>query len=164
MASDRNGANLGFESQLWAAADKLRGVPLTPSTLAGGKNNISSPSMGEGKGGGEYKDIPGFCKSATTEEIRSHGYVLTFGRYVGAEEAEDDGVPFEEKMAELAVQLKDQFTESTRRQKKSSDTARPSGKALLSSRNALFSRRMSSLNWCKPSEKMSQVYEMCLVR
>lgn len=42
------------------------------------------------KSSGEYKDIPGFCKSATTEEIREHGYVLTPGRYVGAAEVEDD--------------------------------------------------------------------------
>jgi len=39
----------------------------------------------------EYKDIPGFCKSATTDEIRDHSYVLTPGRYVGAAEIEDDG-------------------------------------------------------------------------
>lgn len=64
------------------------------------------------KDAGEYKDVPGFCKSATTEEIRSHGYVLTPGRYVGAEEAEDDGVSFEEKMAELSGRLYKQMSES----------------------------------------------------
>lgn len=53
----------------------------------------------------KYEDIPGFCKSATLEEIRTHGHVLTPGRYVGAEEAADDGVPFEEKMAKLTGEL-----------------------------------------------------------
>jgi type I restriction enzyme M protein len=43
--------------------------------------------------------VPGFCKAAKLEEIRKHGYVLTRGRYVGAEAVEDDGEPFEEKMA-----------------------------------------------------------------
>jgi type I restriction enzyme M protein len=63
-------------------------------------------------GGGEgYKDIPGFCKSATIEEIRSHGYVLTPGRYVGAEEVEDDGEPFAEKMKRLTAQLQEQMAE-----------------------------------------------------
>ena len=61
---------------------------------------------------GEYKDVPGFCKSATTDEIREHGYVLTPGRYVGADEIEDDGVPFEEKMAELSATLYEQFAEA----------------------------------------------------
>jgi len=65
-------------------------------------------------GAGEYKDIPGFCKSATTEEIAAHGYVLTPGRYVGAEEIEDDGEPFEEKMARLTAKLEEQFRESAR--------------------------------------------------
>lgn len=59
--------------------------------------------------GGEYSDIPGFCKAATLEEVRANNYVLMPGRYVGTEEAEDDGVPFEEKMAELTAQLADQF-------------------------------------------------------
>ena len=49
------------------------------------------------KGAGKYEDTPGFCKSATLDEIRSHGHVLTPGRYVGAEEIEDDGEPFERK-------------------------------------------------------------------
>ena len=59
--------------------------------------------------GDEYADIPGFCKAATLEEIRANNYVLMPGRYVGTEEAEDDGVPFEEKMVELTAQLADQF-------------------------------------------------------
>ncbi len=62
--------------------------------------------------GGEYEDKPGWWKSATLEEIKGHGHVLTPGRYVGAEAVEDDGVPFEEKMAELTVQLYEQFDKS----------------------------------------------------
>ncbi len=63
---------------------------------------------------GEYEDVPGFCKSATLEEIRKHGFVLTPGRYVGAAEVEDDGEPFEEKMQRLTVQLYEQFEEGER--------------------------------------------------
>ena len=66
------------------------------------------------KGAGTYHDIPGFCKSATTEEIAAHGYVLTPGRYVGAEEIEDDGEPFAQKMARLTAKLEEQFKESAR--------------------------------------------------
>ena len=62
----------------------------------------------------EYEDIPGFCKGSNIEEIKGHGYVLTPGRYVGAEETEDDGVPFEEKMEELTQKLFEQFEESHR--------------------------------------------------
>ena len=58
--------------------------------------------------------MPGFCKSATTDEIKGHGYVLTPGRYVGMEEIEDDGIPFEEKMAELSATLYEQFAEAHR--------------------------------------------------
>lgn len=61
---------------------------------------------------GTYVDVPGFCKSATLEEIQSHGYVLTPGRYVGAEEAEDDDEPFKEKMQRLTQKLERQFKES----------------------------------------------------
>lgn len=53
---------------------------------------------------GEYADIAGFCKSASMDEIRKHGHVLTPGRYVGATEQEDDDEPFEEKMLRLYAQ------------------------------------------------------------
>ncbi|WP_292594988.1 type I restriction-modification system subunit M [Mesotoga sp. UBA5847] len=66
------------------------------------------------KDAGEYQDVQGFCKSATTDEIKGHGYVLTPGRYVGMEEIEDDGIPFEEKMAELSATLYEQFAEAHR--------------------------------------------------
>jgi type I restriction enzyme M protein len=61
-----------------------------------------------------YSDIPGFCKSATLQEIATHSYVLTPGRYVGAEDIEDDGEPFDEKMARLTGELSGQFAESTK--------------------------------------------------
>lgn len=60
---------------------------------------------------GKYEDKPGFCKAATLEEIKTHQYVLTPGRYVGAAELEDDGIPFEEKMAELSATLYEQMQE-----------------------------------------------------
>ncbi len=66
------------------------------------------------KEAGDYADVPGFCKSATLEEIRKHGYVLTPGRYVGAAPQEDDGEPFEEKMQRLVAQLCEQQAEAAR--------------------------------------------------
>jgi type I restriction-modification system DNA methylase subunit len=69
----------------------------------------------EGKGEGViYKDIPGFCMSATLEEIRARGHVLTPGRYIGAEDIEDDGEPFDQKMKRLTAKLEEQFRESAR--------------------------------------------------
>lgn len=62
--------------------------------------------------GKKYEDVPGFCKSATLEEIAAHGHVLTPGRYVGAAEVEDDGEPFEEKMQRLTAELREQFQKS----------------------------------------------------
>ena len=63
--------------------------------------------LGEG-----YTDVPGFCKSASLEEIRSHGHVLTPGRYVGAEAAEEDETPFADRFAALQEQLEAQFAEA----------------------------------------------------
>lgn len=62
--------------------------------------------------GGDYEDKPGWWKSATLEDIQGHGFVLTPGRYVDAEEVEDDGVPFEEKMKVLSARLHEQFDQA----------------------------------------------------
>ena len=53
----------------------------------------------------EYKDIAGFCKAVKLEEIRKQGHILTPGRYVGAEEEEEDEEAFEEKMKRLTAEL-----------------------------------------------------------
>lgn len=58
---------------------------------------------------GEYEDVSGFSKAATIEEVRKKNWVLMPGMYVGAEEVEDDGIPFEERMVELAQTLSNQF-------------------------------------------------------
>lgn len=66
------------------------------------------------KGAGDYADVPGFCKAAKLDDIRKHGHLLTPGRYVGAEAVDDDGEPFEEKMARLAATLREQQAEAAR--------------------------------------------------
>ena len=62
----------------------------------------------------DYADIPGFCKSATLQDIRQHDYVLTPGRYVGAAAQEDDGEPFAEKMQRLSALWREQRAEGQR--------------------------------------------------
>lgn len=61
---------------------------------------------------GEYKDVPGFCKTVTLDEIRKNGLVLTPGRYVGVPEEEDDGVPFGDKLQKLNTELKQYFVQN----------------------------------------------------
>lgn len=60
----------------------------------------------------EYKDILGFCKEATLEDIRENDHILTPGRYVGFEEVEEDFEVFEEKMKKLTKELSKSFEES----------------------------------------------------
>lgn len=76
---------------------------------------------------GEYEDVPGFCKSATLNEIASHSYVLTPGRYVGAAAAEDEDEPFDEKMARLTVLLEEQFAESAQLEEEIRESLRSVG-------------------------------------
>ena len=64
--------------------------------------------------GNGYEDVLGFCYSASLDDIKKHDFVLTPGRYVGAEEQEDDGEPFAEKIARLTGLLGEQFAESER--------------------------------------------------
>ena len=68
---------------------------------------------GEARPGAEmaaYADVPGFCRSVPLAEIAQHGHVLTPGRYVGAEEVEDDDEAFAEKMQKLTQKLGEQMT------------------------------------------------------
>lgn len=60
----------------------------------------------------QYEDIAGYCKSSTIDEIKANDYVLTPGRYVGAAEIEDDGIPFETKMRELSQTLYSQMNQA----------------------------------------------------
>lgn len=62
----------------------------------------------------KYKDIKGFCKSASLSEINKHNFVLTPGRYVGIPDEEDDGIPFNEKMTSLTEELKGLISEGNR--------------------------------------------------
>lgn len=86
----------------------------TPDDIARITNTFHAWQMGADDNGNAYHDIAGFCKSASLEDITKHDFVLTPGRYVGAEEQEDDGEPFAEKMARLTAQLQEQFAESAR--------------------------------------------------
>jgi len=61
---------------------------------------------------GTLEDVKGFCAVVDTEKIAEQDYILTPGRYVGVEEQEDDGEPFEEKMARLTSELSDLFKQS----------------------------------------------------
>jgi type I restriction enzyme M protein len=61
---------------------------------------------------GKYEDVKGFCKASKLDEIRKHEHILTPGRYVGAEEAEEDAESFEEKMKRLTGELSEQFKKS----------------------------------------------------
>ena len=74
------------------------------------------PPLGEGRGGGlpataptAYEDIPGYCRSVKLAEIAQHGHVLTPGRYVGAEEVEDNDADFATKMQLLTEKLGEQM-------------------------------------------------------
>jgi len=61
---------------------------------------------------GTLEDVKGFCSAVKTEEIAKQDFILTPGRYVGIEEQEDDGEPFEEKMTRLTGELSDMFKRS----------------------------------------------------
>lgn len=58
-----------------------------------------------------YEDVPGFCFSASYDDVKKHGFILTPGRYVGAEEIEEDDEPFADKIDRLTEQLVEQIAE-----------------------------------------------------
>jgi type I restriction enzyme M protein len=95
--------------QAWKSKDGRAGSPLP---AAGGKT-----SERRAQSDAPYQDEPGFCKSVKLEEISTHDYVLTPGRYVGAADVEDDGEPVDQKMKRLTATLEEQFAESAKLEK-----------------------------------------------
>ena len=61
---------------------------------------------------GTLEEVKGFCAIADIQDIAKQDYILTPGRYVGIEEVEDDGEPFEQKMSRLTSELSDMFAKS----------------------------------------------------
>ncbi len=114
---DRRGETLFIDARkLGTLVDRVR-RELTPDDIAriagtyhAWRGDPPSPEASADA----YGDVAGFCKSATLDDIREHGQVLTPGRYVGAEAAEDDGEPFDEKMKRLTAALREQQAEGTR--------------------------------------------------
>ncbi|MEI6799707.1 MAG: class I SAM-dependent DNA methyltransferase [Pseudomonadota bacterium] len=101
---DRRGQVLFIDARkLGVMVDRTR-KEFTEADMAQIAETYHAWRLGEG-----YADIAGFCKSASLEEIRSHGHVLTPGRYVGAEAAEEDDVPFIDRFTALQEKLDEQF-------------------------------------------------------
>ena len=112
----------------WKAHDEKKQIPNSPNTSRHPRDRACPREGGDGnpaphetsischpREGGDpvlYEDIPGFCRSATLEDIKANDYVLTPGRYVGAADIEDDGIAFEEKMRELSQTLFAQMKEA----------------------------------------------------
>lgn len=108
---DRHGETLFIDAhEMGAIVDRVH-RELTEDDIA--KIAGTYHSWRGDKGAEKYGDVPGFCKAAKLDDIRNHGHVLTPGRYVGAEEVEDDGEPFEEKMRRLTTTLRAQQKEAT---------------------------------------------------
>jgi type I restriction enzyme M protein len=101
---DRRGQTLFIDARKMGVMKDRVHRELTDEDVAKIAGTYHTWQQGEG-----YADIAGYCKSATMDEIRAHGHVLTPGRYVGAVDVEDNDEPFEEKMARLTAQLEKQF-------------------------------------------------------
>lgn len=105
---DRTGKTLFIDARNMGEMIDRRHRVLTDKEI----NKIASTYHAYRGENGEYKDIPGFCKEATTEDMKENDYILTPGRYVGFEEVEEDLEVFEEKMEKLTQELSESFKES----------------------------------------------------
>ena len=106
---NRQGSTLFIDARNMGTMMDRRHKVLTDEEIA----KISSTYHAWRGEGGEYKDIPGFCKSATLEDIKQNDYILTPGRYVGFEEVKEDDEVFEAKMEKLTKELSDQLKKSS---------------------------------------------------
>ena len=107
-------ANLGFETKLWAAADKLRGHmdPSEYKHVVLGLIFLKYISDSFEETYQLFQDVKGFCKAAKIEEVEKNGYVLTPGRYVGTDFEMEDDEEFEAKMQRLTSELSQQLKDS----------------------------------------------------
>jgi len=109
---DRRGETLFIDARkLGAMADRVHRY-LRPEDIA--RIAGAYHAWRGGQGAGQYRNRPGFCRSAKLAEIAENGYVLTPGRYVGAEAPATDGIPFAQKMKALTADLAAQQAESRR--------------------------------------------------
>lgn len=109
---DRSGQVLFIDARKLGTSVSRVQIELTDADIERIASTVAAwrgEALDEGGQVGEYADIPGFCRSVTLAEIAEHGYVLTPGRYVGAEEVEDDDEAFAEKMQRLTKQLGEQM-------------------------------------------------------
>ena len=109
---DRSGQVLFIDARKLGSSVSRVQIELTDADIERIASTVAAwrgEALDEGGQVGEYVDIPGFCRSVTLAEIAEHGYVLTPGRYVGAEEVEDDDEAFAEKMQRLTRQLGEQM-------------------------------------------------------
>ncbi|MEX8505261.1 type I restriction-modification system subunit M [Leptothrix ochracea] len=95
----------------WRGEEIPLGPPLSKGEETPAVPPASLPPFAKGGPGGisVYTDIPGFCRSVKLAEIAQHGHVLTPGRYVGAEEVEDNDEAFTEKLQKLTEKLAEQM-------------------------------------------------------
>ena len=101
----RNGEVLFIDARKLATMISRVQSELTDEVIARISQTVAAWRMG----GADYQDIAGFCRSVPLAEIAQHGHVLTPGRYVGAEEVEDDDEAFAEKMQTLTAKLGEQM-------------------------------------------------------
>ncbi|MNM32907.1 putative type I restriction enzymeP M protein [compost metagenome] len=109
---DRSGQVLFIDARKLGTSVSRVQIELTDAHIERISSTVAAwrgEALDEGGQVGEYADIPGFCRSVTLKEVAEHGHVLTPGRYVGAEEVEDDDEAFAEKMQRLTQQLGEQM-------------------------------------------------------
>ncbi len=106
--SEKDIAKISDTYHNWRKASE----PLIKNDLLDGsdlKNGKSMKSLNQKNRSSDYMDIPGFCKSATIEDVRKNNYILTPGRYIDFKEVAEDGVAFDEKMQTLSATLSAQM-------------------------------------------------------
>ena len=107
---DRRGQTLFIDARKLGRMETRVHRVLDPEDVA----KVADAYHGWRNKGGTFEDVAGFCKTASLEEIKGHDFVLTPGRYVGAEEVEDDGEAFAEKMDRLTAELSGQMAEGAK--------------------------------------------------